>query len=449
VRPRILIIDGDDAARRDLERGLPEESEVFAARSSEEALLAVGRLRPHLATFDPAALAESGNGADRLLMLKKLRRLAPSLKVILVVDDESREEAARAIELGAFDYCVKPIDPREFSFLVRRALRIQELEEATCVPPEAAPGGEESGGLVGACDAMRDVISLARRAAATDAAVLLVGEPGTGKELIARAIHRLSGRRDGPFVSWDASAVPEGRVGAELLGDGGAPDDGRDARPGALDRAHRGTLFIRGVCRLSLPVQARLCLFLEGRRGRDRDVRVIASSNRALHADVRSGAFRDDLLYRLGVVTIAVPPLRERGEDVLLLAAAALDRCLVSERRTAARFTRSALRAITAHGWPGNIPEMESRVTRAVALARAERITARDLGLDDVGASPERTLKEARDELERAMAAGALRLAAGNVSRAARAIGVARPTMYDLIRKHGLVLASFKAPERA
>lgn len=467
MRPRILIIDSDDAARRELASCLPDGSDVLATPSLADGMLVVGRLQPHLVAFDPGAADGSGDGADRLLIIEKLRQLCPSLKIIVVAAGERRDEAATALSLGAFDYCVKPVDPGEFLFLVRRALRIQALEEEALSLPDVAPRCEDLDGVIGSCEAMREVVSLARRTAVTEAPVLLVGEPGTGKELIARAIHRESRRCDGPFVAWDAGAVPEERVEAELFGDGRATDleqdgpgglgctlaDGGpprgDSRPcagrGALGCAHRGTLYAKDVCRLSLPVQARLCAFLENRATRDPDVRVIASSDHSLHTEARSGAFRDDLLYRLGVVTITVPPLRERGEDVPLLAAAALARCVASERRKAARFARSALRAMTAHSWPGNIPEMESRVTRAVVLARGERITARDLGLDDVAASPGRTLKEARDELERAMSAAALRLAAGNVSRAARAIGVARPTMYDLIRKHGLVLSSFKA----
>ena len=304
-------------------------------------------------------------------------------------------------------------------------------------------------GLIGSCDAMRAVFSLMRSAAGTDVGVLIVGECGAGKEAVARAIHSLSARGAGPFVTLNAGAFPHDRLESEIFG---RENGGSGALPGAIERADGGTLFLDGVCGIPEGSQASLLRFLkegryrrvEGSRSIAANVRLIAAAERPLSVEVEAGRLREKLFYRLGVVTVSLPPLRERGDDIATLARALLNRYSSEHGRSVTSFTRGALRAMMSHDWPGNVAEMENRVRRAVIVTRGRSISARDLGLEGETRAPDRTLSEARDELERDMVVRALRRSVGNVTRAARSIGVSRPTMYDLIRKYGLDVSGFK-----
>jgi len=457
-----------DASRAETGTGVHDARDADAASRGHDvhrsdtaaaAAAAVRMLHPDVVVVNAELAFEGGADGGEMSLLDVIDEIALPPKIIVVADRENRELAEEAIGLGAFDYCVSPMRTDEFSALLRRALHIRELEMGIEDLPDRLSSVERFDNLVGSCDAMRAAFSALVRVAATDAGVLLVGEQGTGKRLIARAIHHLSRRCDGPFVVVScAGAAPEvmedeifGRVGP-------GPRDGPGRASGRLEQADGGTLLLEGVCGLPLPLQTRLSAFLRERESRP-DVRVVASTDRPPSCGVASGAgggsptLWGDLYYRLGVVTIELPPLRERGEDVAIMARAFLAKYSREHGRTLSGFVRSAMASLMSHGWPGNVAELEARVRRAVILSRGRLVSAADLGLNSNGRSSDRSLAEARCELERSMVTGALLQAVGNVSRAARAIGVSRPTMYDLIRKYELDLSSFKGlarrPKRA
>jgi two-component system NtrC family response regulator len=452
----LLVVERDRAISALVSDANPTscEHDIHRSDTVADAATSIGTLHPDVVVVDAELVFGSGVGEGEPPLLDIIREIALPPKVIVVADTENRELAAEAIRLGAFDYCVRPMRTDEFSVLLGRALHIRELEAGIEDLPGRLSSVERFENLVGSCDAMRAVFSAVARVAATDACVLLVGESGTGRRIIARAIHHLSPRCGGPFVAVSSGGVaPEamegeifGRVGRDPLSESGRGS-------GLLEQADGGTLLLEGVCGLPLPLLARLTALLRDRETRP-DVRIVASTDHPPRCGAASGAgedsptLREDLYYRLGVVTIELPPLRERGEDIAIMARAFLAKYSREHARALSGFGRSAMASMMSHGWPGNVAELEARVRRAVILSRGRLVSAVDLGLNGNGRSTDRSLAEARSELERSMVTDALLQAAGNVSRAARAIGVSRPTMYDLIRKCQLDLSNFKGLAR-
>jgi two-component system NtrC family response regulator len=457
-RRRVLVVDDDATIRTQLGWALSDEYEVRSAATLAAALAALREFSPDAVTLDLSLTGRPGESEEGLEVLAAAQDAARPPKVVVLTGSEQHEHAVRSIGLGAFDYCEKPVDLEELLVVLRRAVRLRDLEEA----PTGGPGlarSEGPGGMVGVGAAMAEAFVLIRTAGATDAPALVVGEPGTGKKRAARAVHDLSSRAAAPFVVVDAGAAGEA-LERDLFGaaQNGAPPEG------LLGEARGGTLYLDGVHALSPAVQARLAAFLartgagpgpgpvpSGERGAaaPSEARLLAGSPHALDRDIRTGRFRGDLYYRLAVVTVSLPPLRHRQEDVVAIAEAALASTARSERRRAVGFTGAAERALLAHDWPGNITELEARVRRAVIMARGRLVGPADLGLNGGPEAHERTLDEARKGVERDVVVGALRLAAGNVSRAARAIGVSRPTLYDLIRKHRIEVSEFKGRLRS
>lgn len=442
-----------DASGRETGTGVDD---VRRSDTSAAAAVAIRMLRPDVVVADAELAFEGGAGDGEMSLLDVIHEIALPPKIIVVADREDLELAEEAIGLGAFNYCVRPMGTDEFSALLRQALHTRELEMGMEDLPGRLSSVERFENLVGSCDAMRAAFSAVVRVAATDAGVLLVGESGTGKRLIARAIHHLSRRSDGPFVVVSSTGATPEVMEEEIFGRvGPGPKDASGRGSGRLEQADRGTLLLEGVCGLPLPIQARLSAFLRERESSP-DVRVVASTDRPPGCGVAPGAGEGegcptlwgDLYYRLGVVTIELPPLRDRGEDIAIMARAFLAKYSREHGRTLSGFGRSAMASLMSHGWPGNVAELEARVRRAVILSRGRLVSAADLGLNGNGRSSDRSLAEARCELERSMVTGALLQAVGNVSRAARAIGVSRPTMYDLIRKYELDLSSFKGLAR-
>lgn len=454
----MLVVDDDAVIRTQVGWALAADYDVQAAATVSDALEALRAFEPDVVTLDLSLTARPGESEEGLDILAAAQDAPRPPKVVMLTGSSEREHAVRAIDLGAFDYCEKPVNLDELMVLLRRAVRVRELE----ADGRGAARGEPRapGGLIGACPAMAEAFALIRTAAATDAPALIIGEPGTGKERAARAIHAISARARGPFLVADASGASGSAFEEEVFGrtENGEPPGG------LLARAHRGTLCVEGIQSLPAPAQARLASFLKrgeagaadregagaagSARAADPDVRIVASAARPLDRDLKAGSFRDDLFYRLAVVTISLPPLRERGSDILAIAEATLASASEAERRRVIGFAKSAERAMLTHDWPGNITEIETRVRRAVIMARARLVAASDLGLNGDENGHERTLGEARDGVERDLVVGALRQAAGNVSRAARAIGVSRPTLYDLMRKHHIAVSEFKGRQR-
>jgi two-component system NtrC family response regulator len=299
---------------------------------------------------------------------------------------------------------------------------------------------------------MREIFTVIHRVARTEATVLIEGESGTGKELVARAIHSRSGRREGPFVAINCGAIPETLLESELFGhEKGAFTGAHMLRKGKLELADRGTLFLDEIGELPLLLQVKILRFLQertiervgGRQPIHLDLRVIAATNRDMKTQLERGLFREDLYYRLSVVTIEVPPLRERGEDVILLANTFLQRAAQAQRRRA-RFSPDALRALLAYSWPGNIRELENKVRRAVIMAQGRVIEPADLDLEPGPETRPTSLRETRERVEREALVEMLGRHRGNVSQAARELKVSRPTLHGLLDKHGINAKDFR-----
>lgn len=452
---KILIVDDEDSIRNQLRWGLAEEYEVLTAGTAEEARRLLRDERPSVVTLD-VTLGPATAGPEGLDLLDEIVERHPLTKVVMVTGNDSRENALAAIRRGAVDWYAKPIHLEELRVILRRALHIRHIEQAQA--PDAPVSRKRYHRLVGESEAMRRVFGLVQRVAPTDASVLVVGANGTGKELVAHAIHQASGRRDGPFVPINCGAIPEQLLESELFGhERGAFTDAYRTREGKFELADGGTLFLDEIGELPTHLQVKLLRFLQdrvvervgGREPMRVDARVVAATNRDLNAMRAEGRFREDLYFRLSVVSIAVPPLAERGDDLRLLSEYFLEFYGRHHRRKLKGFTQAALRAMAAHPWPGNVRELENRIQRAAILSQDSYLRPEDLDLPPVGepAQDRPTLQDARDRAEREMLSAALARNAGNVTRAARDLDVSRPTLHDLMRKHALEASRFRRPD--
>jgi two-component system NtrC family response regulator len=331
--------------------------------------------------------------------------------------------------------------------VLQRSVYLAEIEqEYRAIQQSSRPDTFED--LIGASSAMQAVFDFVRKVGPTNAPVLILGESGTGKEMVAQALHRRSGHNSGAFVAINCNTIPENLLESELFGhEKGAFTGAHVQRKGHVETAAGGTLFLDEIGDLPAPVQVKLLRFLQekcfqrvgGRQEIQSDARVIAATNRNLQESVASGRFREDLYFRLAVVVAKVPPLRERGGDVLLLARALLANYGVQQGKPSLSFAPDALRALNAYHWPGNVRELQNRVLRAVIMAEGKRVSARDLELADaLNGLPAQTLKEARESVEREMVQSALRRHAGKITSAALELGISRPTLYELMEKLGI-----------
>jgi len=451
LRRKLLILENDRTLRRELE-GMFADLDVTAGETSEQALALVRRIEPDVVLFDLGAARQPAVAAQSLDLLRQILQLSPDTKIIAMTEHDARELAVAAVGLGAADFYYKPLDAGVLSIVVRRAFRIRELEEENGRLRERT-GAMALEGIIGASDAMRSLCRSVEKVAPTLATVLILGDSGTGKELIARAVHRLSGRAHKPFVAINCAAIPDTLLESELFGyEKGAFTGAAKRTAGKLEAADGGTIFLDEIGEMPASLQAKLLRVLQertverigGRTPIPLDLRFVCATNRKLPTLIGTGGFREDLYYRISEVTINVPALRERQGDSLLIAQLLLQQ--MSERfgKTMRGLTPEAIRAIQAHSWPGNVRELENRIKGAVIMAEGLVVTANDLGLKDPGEDPEYlNLRVARQRAEVQAARQALAVARGNLSRAADLLGVTRPTLYDLIERHHIDVSSF------
>jgi two-component system NtrC family response regulator len=454
-KANLLIVDDVEDIRTQMKWALAEEYEVFEAEDFSSAMELFQTHRMPLVTLDLGLTSDPNGVEEGFRLLDEILRFQHETKIVVITGQEQREHALRAISLGAYDFFNKPIQIDELNVVLRRARHVYELERENRELQRGVPA-DSFEGIVGFCPAMQEVFRAVRRVAASDAQVLISGESGTGKELVARAIHRLSDRGGGPFVAINCGAIPENLLESELFGhEKGAFTGAHTRRAGRIESAHRGTLFLDEVGELPVALQVKLLRFLQEHRlervgGRQEiavDVRVIAATNADLDREMEEGRFREDLFYRLAVVRIPLPALRERGEDRTVLARIFLERFAAENKKNITGFTPDALAALQSHHWPGNVRELENRVKRAIIMAEGRKLAAADLELDSAPAA-ERcrsvTLKEAREELERDLIRKTLRKHNGNMTKTAAELQVSRPTLYELMEKLGV-----RKPDRA
>ena len=451
-KPKLLIVDDDEGIRTQLKYALRDEYALAFAEDRTQALAVFQDIEPELVSLD-LGLPPNPDGAEEgLKALDEILHLAPLTKVVVVTGNSDRENALKAVQLGAFDYHLKPIDLDEYKVVLRRAAHLHSLareSEASIQAQESAVRFED---ILGNTPRMREIFTVIQRVAKTDATVLVEGDSGTGKELIARAIHSRSTRRNGPFVAINCGAIPDTLLESELFGhERGAFTGAHVQRKGKFELADRGTLFLDEIGELPLLLQVKILRFLQertverigGRQPIQLDLRVIAATNRDLKAHLERGLFREDLYYRLSVIRITVPPLRERGEDVFLLAHAFLQRTAAAQRRRV-RFSAEALQSLMAYAWPGNVRELENKVSRAVIMSRGRLIEPADLDLAPADAGQVGSLRETRDRVERQTLVEVLTRHRGNVSQAAHELKVSRPTLHGLLDKHAIQAKDFR-----
>jgi two-component system NtrC family response regulator len=381
--------------------------------------------------------------AEGLATLEELLSINPAAKVIILSGQSEKQNAIEAVGAGAYDFLCKPVEMDELKLLLRRCIYVVQLEqEYQELKKKTPPNSFEQ--MLGSSPQMEKVFAQIRKVAATDAPVLLLGESGTGKEVAALAIHQRSLRKQKPFVAINCNGIPENLLESELFGhEKGAFTGAHMQRIGLIETAAQGTLLLDEIGELPATLQVKLLRFLQEQRfqrvgGRQEiqiDTRVIAATNSDLKQAIANGKFREDLFFRLAVVVIQLPPLRNRGDDVLLLADEFLRRYAAQNNKRKLTFAADAVRALYRHHWAGNVRELQNRVKRAVIMADKKRLTADDLELVGVDLGSNMTLKEARESVEKEIVQHALKRHRGKIAAAAIELGISRPTLYELMEK--------------
>jgi two-component system NtrC family response regulator len=453
-RPRVLIVDDQEGIRTQLRWGLADQFDVVLAGTTEEATHAVRNQLFDAVTLDLGLPPDPDGATEGLRLLEEWLVHDPAMKVVVLTGNADHQNALRAVQLGAFDYYLKPVKLDELRVILDRACNLARLDREAFSKGAAVSPPAEGDEILGDGLAMRRIFDTIKRVARTDVTVLISGESGTGKELVARAIHAKSPRRAQPFVAINCGAIPENLVESELFGHEKGSFTGAHAqRKGRLEIADAGTVFLDEVAELPAPVQVKLLRVLQERKlervgGRELiplDVRILAATNRDIKKETSEGRFREDLYYRLVVVTIRTPPLRERLEDLPLLAFHFLERFSAEYKVRAKVFSSDSLSAMRTYAWPGNVRELENKIKRAVIMAKGRRITPADLDLAaDVAQVEPPSLKAARSETERRLLMEALQRHRGNISQAAKAIQISRPAFHELLAKHEIRADDYK-----
>jgi len=453
-QPRLLVVEDDESIRTQLKYALERDFSLSFAHDRAHAVASLKAARPQVILLDLGLPPHPDTAEEGLKLLEEVGTLTPRVKVVVLTGSSERDNALRAVQLGAFDYLSKPIDASVLKVMLLRGAYHEGLEEESETRLHQEQKAIRFEEILGATHTMRQIFALIQRVAKADATVLIQGESGTGKELIARAIHRRSMRQKGPFIPINCGAIPETLLESELFGhERGAFTGAHVQRMGKLEQADGGTLFLDEIGELSLPLQVKLLRFLQertierigGRQSIQLNLRVIAATHQNLRAQLERGLVREDLYYRISVVTIQVPPLRERAEDIVLLANAFLRRAAPDQRRKL-RFSAAAQQALMTYVWPGNVRELENKVSRAMILAQGHVIEPVDLDLEPVVANDESvaSLREIRNRAERDALVEVLNRYRGNISQAALQLRISRPTLHGLLEKHQINARQFR-----
>ena len=461
-KPRVLVVDDKENMLKLLAQVLGEKYELALASDGAQALTLIAA-----GDFDAVLTDIRMPEADGFQVLRAVKDASPATEVVLMTAYATVQDAVEAIKQGAYDYLQKPFDPDAAALVVGRAVERKQLREQAANLRKELDGVYGLHNMVGKSRKMREVYEQLERAAGLEMTVLLLGETGTGKELAARAIHQRSLRKQKRFVAINCGALPAELVESELFGHArGSFTGAATAKMGLFEEASGGTLFLDEIGELPLAVQVKLNRVLqekEVRRVGDNtsipiDVRIVCATHRDLKAEVQAGRFREDLFYRVHVLLLRLPPLRERKEDIPLLAMHFLDRHARAYHRDLTGFEPDALQALTAYAWPGNVRELENSVERSAASALGQQIAYRDLP-PEVQARPEGKLpmealanlpykeavEAARDRLSRDYLVALMRELNGNVTHAAERAGMERESLHRLLRRHGLHSEDFKA----
>ena len=442
----LLVIEDDPGLQKQL-RWSFDAYEVLVASDRESALALLRRHEPAVVTMDLGLPPDPDGASEGLATLVQILELAPDTKVIVLTGNQDHENALKAVAAGAYDFHQKPFDPDMLHLVVERAYYLHALQQENRRLLQTQTHSLITGVIT------RDPVVLkvcrnVEKVAPSDATVILLGESGTGKEILARALHQSSARREKRFMAINCAAIPEALLESELFGyEKGAYTGAVKQTPGKIELAHEGTFFLDEVGDLPMALQAKLLRFLQerviervgGRKEIPVDVRIVCATHQNLKKLIEESRFREDLYYRLSEIVITIPPLRDRVGDAALLAHHFKNKFCAQEKRASLSFSQDALAAIEIHPWPGNVREMENCIKRAVIMAEGPIITAEDLGLQtSPGPAEPINLRQIRDKAEYDALMKALARVNGNVVKAAELLGVSRPTIYDLMNRHGI-----------
>lgn len=456
MNERLLVVDDEQSMREFLEIMLSGDGyQVTIAATGEDAYDMYRKEKQDLVLTDVRMPGMSG-----LDLIREVRAIDSVVPIIAITAYASADDAIRAVREGAYDYISKPFQIEDLRAVIRNALESRRIREETLRSAQAE--GTDTGfqGIIGTSLEMREVFDLVSKVAPSRSSVLIVGESGTGKELVAKAIHRLSLRASRPFVTVNCTAIPELLLESELFGHAKGAFTGAVAvKQGLAEVAHTGTLFLDEVGELPLTIQSKLLRFLQEREFRrvgeneDRkvDVRVIAATNRDLESEMRQGRFREDLYYRLNVIRVKIPPLRERDSDIPILIRHFLEKCASEQGRKFDKVSSLAMRVLCSYDYPGNVRELENIVERCVTLEQSDQLTAEHLpaklvqpaapvGIsDDLEIPPEGiNIDEVTQDVERKLISRALEISAGNRQRASRLLGITLRSLRHRLMKLGM-----------
>ena len=446
-KQRTLLIVEDDPALQKQMRWAFDGFEIVVAEDRESAITQMRRFEPAVVTMD-LGLPPQPDGVDEgFALLSEMLTLAPNTKIIVLTGQHDRENAVRAVGMGAYDFFSKPFEPELLTLTIQRAFRLYDLQAENRRLQQTNAGTLL--GLITRDAGMQKICHTIERVASASVTVALFGDSGTGKEILARGLHALSPRVNERFIAINCAAIPENLLESELFGyEKGAFTGAVRQTPGKIEVAHKGTLFLDEIGDLPMPLQAKLLRFLQervierlgGRQEIPVDVRVVCATHRDLKTQIQAGQFREDLYYRLAEIVVTIPPLRARDGDAVLLAHHFVQRFARENGRGGIQLGEDAIAAIETYPWPGNVRELENCLKRAVIMADDNRITAQDLGLDLAGDEEleHLNLRQVREAAERQAIVRVLARTNGNIARAAEILGVSRPSLYDLMNRFDL-----------
>ncbi|WP_394171914.1 PEP-CTERM-box response regulator transcription factor [Thalassotalea litorea] len=450
---KLLIVDDDEGIQKQLKWSLSNYQTIFAT-NRQAAINALRLHEPKVVLLDLGLPPDTANASEGLKTLEEIIALAPFTKVVVITGNDDHQVALQAIANGAYDFYQKPLDADVINVIVDRANNVSTIEKENRVIRELA--GVDSG-IIGSSDVMENLRMRIKRIAPTEITALLLGESGTGKEVVANAIHKLSNRKKKPFVAINCASIPDTLLESELFGfEKGAFTGAHRTTKGKIEMAQGGTLFLDEIGDMPFNLQAKLLRFLQervierigGRAEIPVDVRVVCATNQNLQAMVADKTFREDLYYRVSEMVFAIPPLKDREFDVLILAQYFLLQYAKDYNVKVQGFSDSAVNALKSYHWPGNIRELQNKIKSAVILATSGQVTAADLGFEDIDetSSPlDLNLRVVRERAESGAVSKAYALADGNMSRTAELLGVTRPTLYALVEKYSMQLKSQEA----
>ncbi|MBC7962367.1 MAG: PEP-CTERM-box response regulator transcription factor [Steroidobacteraceae bacterium] len=463
---KMLIVDDNADIRQQLKWGLGDEYAVLLAGDVNEGLKLFKKFQPGVVLLDLGLPPHEHTSVEGFRGLAEMLDLNPHVKIIMLTGNSERENALKAMQLGAYDFYPKPPVLSELKVIIGRAFHLANIEEQNRSLQTAIElKSSFCNGIIGQCPAMQTVFSTIKKVASSNVSIFITGESGTGKELVAQAIHQAGLRKGGPFIPINCGAIPDNLLESELFGhEKGSFTGAHTTVQGKLQYAHQGTLFLDEIGELPFNLQVKLLRFLQegviqrvgGREDITIDTRTVCATNVDIAKAIAEGRFREDLYYRISVITIALPSLRERGDDVLLLANYFLRKFSDEYKKKVRRFSAAAMNYLRTYEWPGNVRELQNRIQRAIIMSDDAVIEPGDLGgVMEAPALPESgqpviTLREARDKVERELLAVAIDRHNGNIVKAAEELGVSRPTLYDLLKKHSLtpLPTTDKAPEQ-